>query len=129
MLRSLLVVVLFLTSNSLYALGLGEIQLDSGLNQRFKARIPVTVSEKAEPTDLIVKLADNERFKQAGIERRGYVLSLNFETLRGEDGQMYISVNSRDRIREPMLSFVLEVLHEGTRTMRSYSTFIGESGM
>ena len=127
MLRSMLVVALFLMSAPLYALGLGDIQLESGLNQRFKASIPVIVSEKAEPTDLVVSLADHNRFKQVGFSRSGDVLSLSFSAMRAEDGRMVIKVTSRDRIREPMLNFVLEVLYDGTRTLRSYSALLGDS--
>ena len=129
MLRSMLMAALFLMSTSSYALGLGEIELESGLNQRFKAYIPVIVSEKAEPTDLVVSLADHNRFKREGFSRSGDVLSLSFTTMRTEDGGMVIKVISRDRIREPMLNFIIEVLYDGTRTLRSYSALLGDSQM
>jgi pilus assembly protein FimV len=129
MLRSMLLAALFLMSTSSYALGLGEIEIESGLNQRFKAHIPVLVSEKAEPTDLVVSLADRSRFEREGFSRSGDVLELSFTAMRAEDGGMVIKVTSRDRIREPMLNFIIEVLYDGTRTLRSYSALLGDSQM
>ncbi|MGS7457645.1 type IV pilus assembly protein FimV, partial [Mycobacterium tuberculosis] len=57
---------LWLTSAS--ALGLGEIQVRSHLNQRFDAIIPLTSVSAEEAADLRVGVADAADFARAGLE-------------------------------------------------------------
>ena len=45
-----------------YAIGLGEIELDSALNQPFDATIPVTGAAPGEADSLTVGLASRETF-------------------------------------------------------------------
>lgn len=68
-----------------WAIGLGEIEVNSRLNQRFSATIPLTSVAPEEADGLRVGLASNADFARAGIERTEYLSSLVF-TVRTEGG-------------------------------------------
>ena len=111
-------------NSTAYGLGLGTIDLQSRLNQRFSAHIPVIVSEEIEPSEVTVRLANDSQFERAGIHRTGIVSKLSFIAERTTDGEMVIAVRSPDRIVEPMVSCVIEVEQGGIKTIRKYTAML-----
>ena len=105
------------------ALGLGELQVSSGLNQRLEGRIPL-VAVSAEDIDSIrASLADAEALERAGIERSRFLLGLRFEVKRGAGGD-HVRVYSSESLREPVLRFIVEVAWPGGRALREYSLLL-----
>jgi pilus assembly protein FimV len=119
-----LAALLMATVSTVQALGLGNLELDSQLNQRLSANIPVFVPEEIDPSDINVRLAENSHFERAGIKRSDLVNQLTFSPKRTADGKMIISVSSRKRMVEPMLSFVLEVVQDEFRTVKQYTVML-----
>ena len=60
------------------ALGVGDIATASTLNQPFKAFIPLRDAKGLEAAQLRVELADQQAFKNAGIDRTQFLNSLEF---------------------------------------------------
>jgi len=116
--------LLFSMTTSVYGLGLGNLDLQSRINQRFSANIPVTVPVEVVAAEISVQLATDSQFKRAGLKKTGIVTRLQFLTERRADGQMVIAVTSTSRVTEPMVSFVLEVNQGGTRTLRTYNAML-----
>ena len=105
------------------ALGLGELEVASGLNQRLQARIALVGVQEGEIETLQVVLADAAVFERAGMQRSLPVLSLRFEVVpQGSGG--YVRVSSTQPLREPALEFVLEAVWQGGRAMREYSLLL-----
>ena len=69
--------VVFIAGKSV-ALGLGEIELDSALNQNFSATIPVTGSGGLTDYEVLVSLANADDFKRVGVERFFYLTNIRF---------------------------------------------------
>ncbi|MGB3597240.1 MAG: peptidoglycan-binding protein LysM, partial [Pseudomonas neustonica] len=66
------------------ALGLGEMQLNSALNQPLSAIIVLQGAEGLSPDDVLVSLADAATFDDAGITRPFFLTDLRFKpVLRG----------------------------------------------
>jgi pilus assembly protein FimV len=105
-----------------HALGLGEIEVDSRLNQRFSAVIPLTSVSVEEAENLLVRLADNEDFAKAGIDRADYLSSLVFEVVN--DKSPHIVVSSKQLAREPFISFLLDVRSANGRVLREYTVLL-----
>jgi len=114
--------LLFSLATSAY--GLGNLDLQSRINQRFTAAIPVLVPADVDATEISVQLATDSHFKREGLKKTGTVTKLQFSPERREDGQMVIAVTTASRVIEPMVSFVLEVQQGGTRTMRTYNALL-----
>ncbi|MDJ0806984.1 MAG: FimV/HubP family polar landmark protein [Gammaproteobacteria bacterium] len=106
------------------ALGLGDIQTQSALNQRFKAEIDLLSVTRDELQDVRVGLASPEAFANAGVDRPFLLSDLRFTPSLTPDGRMVIAVNSQDPIREPFLNFLIEVNWPKGRLLREYTVLL-----
>ncbi len=118
-LRGLAGLASLLVSASAFALGLGEIEIKSRLNQALSASIPITSSSLAELNSATVRLASNEDFDRAGIDRTDFLSSLEFE-IKGDQ----VFVSSQQPAREPFVSFLVEVRWSGGRLLREYTVLL-----
>lgn len=106
---------------SAQALGLGDIELRSRLNQRLAANVPVLGAEPSEIESLVVRLASPEDFARAGIERPEFLSSLEFTLAPTGDS---VRVSSRQTVRDPLLNFIVEARWNGGRVLREYTVLL-----
>ncbi|WP_107940703.1 FimV/HubP family polar landmark protein [Stenotrophobium rhamnosiphilum] len=106
-----------------HALGLGEIDVNSHLNQRFSAVIPLTSVTSEEAENLLVRLADSDDFSKAGIERADYLSTLTFQVVADAKNPRIV-INSKQLAREPFLSFLLDVRSSTGRVLREYTVLL-----
>ena len=104
-------------------LGLGDIHTESALNEPFEARVILHSDRPAELRDLDVRLASREAYERAGIARSDALLNLRFE-VRDDVQPPYIAISSRQPIREPFLSLLLEIGHPRGRLQREYTVLL-----
>jgi pilus assembly protein FimV len=109
---------------SSYAVGLGNIHLNSALNQYFDAEIDLLSVDQDEITDIKVNLASPEAFRRSGIDRPFILSKLRFTAEETADGKSVIRVSSRDPIREPFLNFLIEVNWPKGRLVREYTVLL-----
>lgn len=105
------------------ALGLGEINVDSNLNQRFVASIPLTEINAEDLETVTVSVAPNEAFDRAGIERADYLTSLNFE-IKNDRGRPRVLVTSNQIAREPVLNLLVQARWSGGKILRDYTILL-----
>ncbi len=123
--RSLLGTCLLLaTASVVQALGLGEIQVKSRLNQPLEAEIVVREAFPGEAEHLTVRLASAEDFARIGLERSWIPSILNFETVADDRGRKVIRITSQDPIREPNLSLLIDANWSGGRLLREYGVLL-----
>jgi len=123
-----LIVALWLTAflpiNS-FALGLGEIEVNSFLNQPLNAEIQVISARPGEIDDLLVSLASREAFSRAGLERPLHLSDLKFTVRKNESGDSaVIVVTTRDSIKEPFLNFLIEADWSKGRLLREFTVLL-----
>jgi pilus assembly protein FimV len=61
-----------------FALGVGQLEVRSSLNQIFEAEIPLIITNPAELTGLAVRLPRQQDFDRAGVERLELLSKLRF---------------------------------------------------
>lgn len=105
------------------ALGLGEIQLRSALNQPLAASIPISTDSSDELADLRVSLASPETFQRFGLDRPAYLEGVSFQ-VRREGGVPVIQVSSPEPIGEPFVSLLLDVSWPQGRLLREYTVLL-----
>ena len=110
-----------------FALGLGGIQVSSTLNQQLDARINLISAVPEDAEVLIVKLASREEFIKAGLDRPHELTDLKFRTLIEED-RVYITVVTAKPVREPSLSFLVEVDWPNGHLIREYTILLEPPG-
>lgn len=106
------------------ALGLGEIEVHSALNQRLDAQIPLRGVPAGGAGDVIVALASEKAFRDVGLQRPHALTRLQFEIRQRGDGRHYVHVTSSEPIAEPFLSFLLEVDGPGGNLLREYTVLL-----
>ncbi|WP_078119434.1 FimV/HubP family polar landmark protein [Thiosocius teredinicola] len=107
-----------------HALGLGELSSKSTLNQNFNGDISLLSVNPEELDGVRVRLADEDAFARAGIERPFYLTLLRFEPTMTKRGKAVVKVTSDFPIREPFLNFLVEVNWPKGRLMREYTVLL-----
>lgn len=105
------------------ALGLGELRLDSALNQPLSASIQLQGGEGLSPEDIRVSLANQEAFQNAGIDRPFFLTDLRFVPVV-ENNRLFIRVESTRPVREPFLNFLVELRRPNGRMLREYTLLL-----
>jgi pilus assembly protein FimV len=114
---------LFATSSNLYALGLGEIEVQSALNQPMKAVIGLTSTAGTDLSKVKVAVASREAHQRQGISKARVLGNFSFN-VDGSGPQPVIRVTSVDVIRDPFLTFLLEIEWANGRLLREYTVLI-----
>ncbi|MGO9935356.1 MAG: FimV/HubP family polar landmark protein, partial [Steroidobacteraceae bacterium] len=107
-----------------WALGLGEIHLNSALNEPLRAEIDLIAASPEELTALHASLAGKDLFTRYGIDRPPYLSSLTFTLGKSKEGRDVLVVRSNDAIPEPFVTFLVEVDWARGRLMREYTVLL-----
>jgi pilus assembly protein FimV len=113
-----------LSPATLYALGLGEIRLNSALNQPFNAEIELISPTPQELSSLKVGLASNELFARYGIDRPAFLSTFTFALGRSSDGRPTIKVTSSRNVTDPFVTLLVEVISGRSRNVREYTVLL-----
>lgn len=113
-----------LSSGMAHALGLGEVTLQSELNQPLVAEIELLESRGLDANEVIPTLASPEAFNKAGIDRQFFLTDLTFTPLIKANGKSVIRVTSNKPMREPYLNFLVQVLWPNGRLQREYTLLL-----
>ncbi|MFQ3323311.1 MAG: pilus assembly protein FimV [Pseudomonadales bacterium] len=106
------------------ALGLGEIKVDSELNQPMDGKIKLTNLGDYAAEDIRVRMASLADFDRSGVEMMAFLLNLKFETIQDANGAAIISVSSKELVQEPYLNFVVEAYWPDGRVLREYTVLL-----
>ncbi|MEL0168028.1 MAG: FimV/HubP family polar landmark protein [Pseudomonadaceae bacterium] len=105
------------------ALGLGEIQLDSALNQPLDAVIELQGADGLGPDDIVVRLAQTADFDNAGIDKPYFLNDLRFTPVV-QNRKLTVQVRSSQPVREPYLNFLVELRRPNGRMLREYTVLL-----
>ena len=120
----LLALSLYSVSPGVTALGLGDIELLSSLNQPLQAHIALQSWQPGDLEGIKVNLASQAYFERAGLERFAVLAELVFEVVEAPNGSAYVNVSSKLPIKEPFLDFLVEVSWSKGRVFREYTLLI-----
>jgi pilus assembly protein FimV len=106
-----------------FTLGLGEIEVNSALNQRLNAEIELLSTTPEDTENIIVKLASRKEFSRAGLDRPYLLNDLRFKS-EIIDGVAHIKVSSGSPIREPFINFLIEIDWPNGHLLREYTVLL-----
>lgn len=124
LLRKLLFVIglaTIMVAQPAYALGLGESELKSALNQPFQADIKLTNLRGLSRDEIIVRLASQADFDRAGLDRLAFYGQLEFELLLDHPEGPLVRVTTQQPVREPYMNFLVEARWASGRLLREYT--------
>ncbi|MBC7982443.1 MAG: hypothetical protein H7Y02_01165, partial [Candidatus Obscuribacterales bacterium] len=109
---------------SLYALGLGEIHLNSALSQPFDAEIELLSPTADELSSLKVNMAGGELFSRYGLDRPAYLNNFVFKVTPLGDGRAVVRVSTNKAVTEPVVSILIEATWARGRILREYTLLL-----
>ncbi len=107
-----------------WALGLGNIELKSALNQPFQAQIEVVSATPDELQGLKVALAPSEMFERYGLDRPAFLQNLEFRVVSDRSGRGIVQVTSAQSIAEPFVTLLVEATWPRGRVLREYTVLL-----
>lgn len=114
--------LLLLTPTS-WALGLGDISVDSKLGENFSASVAISDSSTLNTQQIIANNAPVEIYQQLKVDNsfiyQGFKLSI-VEV----DGSLRLDIKSREPIREPYLNFVIQLKWPEGQINKEFKVFI-----
>jgi pilus assembly protein FimV len=106
-----------------WALGLGDIELQSALNQPFRAEIALSATTE-ELQGLRVTLAAPDMFERRGIDRPAFLGNLEFRVVADRAGRNVVQVSSRESIAEPFVTLLVEATWPRGRNIKEYTVLL-----
>src|ERR1035438_5593635 len=76
------------------AVGLGEIHLNSALNEPLRAQIDLVAAAPEELTALRASMASADAFARYGIDRPSFISTFAFKIAKSKDGRDVLDVTS-----------------------------------
>ena len=122
--RRVLLMSALMAPGALYALGLGEIKLNSALNQPFDAEIELVSATQEDLGALRAALASNDTFTRYGLDRPAYLADFSFRVAKGSGGQDVLRVTSPRPVTEPFVTLLVEANWPRGRLLREYTVLL-----
>ena len=113
-----------LTGSIATALGLGELTLQSALNQQFRAEIQLHNVGDLSRNQIIANLASQEDFERAGVERIFFLTRIQFEVVHRSPEDVIIRLTTDRNVREPFLNFLVELHWPSGRLLREFTVLL-----
>lgn len=111
-------------ASSVWALGLGEMSLESFLNEPLKARVELLNTGDLQEDQIRVRLATTDDFDRLGVDRAYFLTGIKFEVRVNDSGQGEIVLTSDDPVLEPYLDLIIETRWPSGRLLREYTVLV-----
>lgn len=115
--------LLIMFSTGAQALTLGQIHVQSFINQPLKATIDLQGVKAGELSALNIKLASRSDFRNTGVEWNEKLENLRFSIIQSNKGPA-IRVTSRKAVVEPFLSFVVDAKWDKGKMIKDFTLLL-----
>ncbi len=102
-----------------HALGLGNMTMNSALNQPLEAEIELLSVQSGDLSNLSIRLGTSEDFERVGVVREFFYTEFKFSVAKKPDGTSYVQVSTTKPVTEPFLDFVVEARWARGRILRA----------
>lgn len=106
------------------ALGLGEIKLNSNLNEPLDAEITLLSVRGETPEQIIAMLGSTDDFNRSGIDRLYFLTRIRFEPVSVSPNKMVIHLTTEDAVKEPFLNFLVSLEWPNGKLLREYTLLL-----
>src|SRR5579863_6689961 len=110
------------------ALGLGDIHVDSALNERFAAEIDIVGATPLELAELQAAVANRETFQHYGAERPAFLASTTFKVATDSQGRPVLAVRSTESFTDPVVNFLVNLNWRNGQLIRQYTLLLDPPG-
>ena len=115
---------LWLVPFGAWAVELGDIELNSGLDQPLEADIVLVSATPEELSELRANLAAPQTFERYGLDRPGFLTDLQFRITQDDTGRNVIRITSQEAITEPFFAMLVEATWSRGRLLREFTVLL-----
>ena len=123
-LACVLALLLAALPGAVLALGIGNVEVSTTLNEPLRAKIPLSGLRDGDTADIDVRLGTLEQFRRSGLERPFYLSQLRFKVVVEGDRKAHVEVTTHERVTEPFLNFLVEFSWPNGRMIREYTLLL-----
>jgi len=106
------------------AVGLGDIHIDSALNEPLEAQIDIFGVDQDDLTTLTAKVANRDVFERHGAARPAFLASTLFRIGVNSQGRRVLNVRSTDAFNEPVMTLLVDLSWNNTQLVKEYSLLL-----
>jgi pilus assembly protein FimV len=110
-------------SSPAWSLGLGDVTVESFLNQPLEVRIDLITRETDDLESVSAKLASADDYELIGASRESVPVPIRF-TIEDIEGDVYLRGYSKLPIKSPVVRLIVEVDWSSGRLLREYTVFL-----
>jgi pilus assembly protein FimV len=110
------------------ALGLGEIHVNSALNEPLAADIEILGATAEELSSLTASVANKDTFLRFGAERPAFLASATFKVGQDVKGKPVLVIRSSDSFTEPVVNLLVDLRWHNGEVIRQYSLLLDPAG-
>jgi pilus assembly protein FimV len=111
-----------------HALGLGEIHVNSALNEPLAADIEILGATAEELSSLTASVANKDTFLRFGAERPAFLASATFKVSHDVRGKPVLLIRSTDSFSEPVVNLLVDLRWHNGEVIRQYSLLLDPAG-
>jgi pilus assembly protein FimV len=111
-----------------HALGLGEIHVNSALNEPLAADIDILGATAEELSSLTASIANKDTFLRFGAERPAFLASATFKVSHDVKGRPVLVIRSTDSFTEPLVNLLVDLRWHNGEVIRRYSLLLDPAG-
>ena len=111
-----------------HALGLGEIHVNSALNEPLAADIEILGATAEELSSLTASVANRDTFLRFRAERPAFLASATFKVSHDLKGKPVLLIRSTDSFTEPVVNLLVDLRWHNGEVIRQYSLLLDPAG-
>src|ERR1700674_4904725 len=111
-----------------HALGLGEIHVNSALNEPLAADIDIVGATAEELSSLTASIANKDTFLRFGAERPAFLASATFKVSHDVKGRPVLVIRSTESFTEPVVNLLVDLRWHNCEVIRQYSLLLDPTG-
>ncbi len=121
---TLLTVIFLSLCGNAFAIGLGDITIQSALNEPLKARISLVSVGDMRESDMLVGLASAAEFEQRKLSRDFFYTTIRFTVDLKNPAGPSILLSSDAVVKEPSLDFLVTLTWPTGKLVRGYTVLL-----
>lgn len=110
------------------ALGLGEIHVESALNEPLTAEIDIVGASAEDLSGITAAMANRDTFLRFGIERPAFLSTATFKIVRDSRGTAVLAVRSTEAFTEPLVDMLVDLRWRRGEMIRQYTLLLDPPG-
>jgi len=121
---ALILMVAFALPGAAQALGLGEIHVDSVLNEPLAAEIDIVGATPEDLAGITASVANSETFLRFGVDRPAFLTTAAFKITQDSKGQPVLAIRSTAAFSEPLIDILIDLHWHNGELIRQYTLLL-----